>query len=151
MADDSSIQGAIDNLESVASISGSLDNVLAKSIFIPITTFFASMAGLVYSILNVPISLFDALAEVSALLVEAIFGGGAEFIGTSWTVSAQAFMGGIWDQFGPFTIVIAAGIFLAIFYMFASYRAMEVTGNVIPGFSDIPAWFPLVGQDEDES
>lgn len=148
---DSSIDSAIQRLEDTAAISASLDNVIAKSIFIPIVAFFTSIAGLIYSIFAVPISVMDAFAEAGGLLVDAIFGGAADFLDVSWTTSAQAWMSGVWNQFGPFTILVATGVFLGIFYMLAKYRAMEVTGNVLPGFSDVPSFIPLIGQDEDES
>ena len=106
------------------------------------------MAGLIYSIFAVPISVLDAFSEAGDLLVDAIFGGAADFLDVSWQTSAQALASGVWNQF---TIVIAAGIFLMIFYMFARYRGMEITGNALPGFSDIPSAIPLIGQDEDES
>ena len=142
---------SINRLEDVAAMSNDLDNVLAKSVFLPITTLFASIAGLLYSLFAVPISLFEALGRVVGSLVNALFGGAADFLGVGWEVSAQSLASGIWNQFGPFSILLVAGIFLGIFYLFARYRAIDVTGNVIPGFSDIPAWFPLIGQDEDEA
>lgn len=148
---DSSIDSAIQRLEDTAAISASLDNVIAKSIFIPITAFFTSLAGLIYSIFAVPITVMDAFGEAGGLLIDSLFGGAANFVDVSWQTSAQAWMSGVWNQFGPFTILIAAAIFLAIFYMFARYRAMDVTGNVLPGFSDVPSFIPLIGQDEDES
>lgn len=147
-----SLDDSIDLMKKVSGAdidtSGSL---LAKTIYLPIGALFGSIAGLVYSVFAVPISLLDATAQVGTAIVTAIFGGGADFLNAGWQTSIMSLFSGMWTYLGPFRIVLVFGIFLTIFWMFAQYRSMDVTGNFIPGFADIKGWVPLVGSDEDEA
>lgn len=142
--------GAVSRLRSVASIrGGSLENVIAKSLLLPVVAFFAGIADIATTLTGVPVAIGEALGVNLADLVDATIGGGARVVGAGASQSAQSLTQGVWSQFGPATLVIAVGVVGGAAYVAARIRSVDETGNFgIVGF--LPSDIPIFGQDEDE-
>lgn len=140
----SPVDTAISRLRKLAAIpKKGLSAVLGRAVILPIVTLFASLAGLVVSALNVPITTLDALARGIGSLVSVTFGVPTNLLQTGGRISAQNLA-----IFGFAAVLVAMALILGIFWMISAYRDEEETGNVFPGLPfDIPGFSQEEGGD----
>lgn len=139
------VDTAIERLRSLARIRGDgLSKVMGRAIVLPITTFFASTAGLIVAAFDVPITTLDSLGRNLGNLVDAIIGVPAAIITRGGQVSMQNLA-----IFGVLAFLVALALVYVGFFMFAKFREEDETSNVFPGLADLPSWFPGIGAEEE--
>lgn len=142
----SAVETALGHLKSLATIQGEgLGQVMGRAIVLPITTFLASLAGLIVSIFNVPILTLGSLGEGIGGVIGSLFGSVSLILERSGQVSA-----GNLEIFGILAFVVGLGVVLLGAYLFAQYTEQEETSNFFPFIGgDIPSWIPGIGKSEE--
>lgn len=139
------VDEAISRLEKLAKLpQKGLGKVMGRAIVLPITTFFASVAGLIVALFNIPISTADSLAFNLGLVVNALVGGQAGILQQGATVTQQNLA-----IFGVLGFLVAVAVVLGGWYLFAAYREEDETSNIFPGLADVPSWVPGIGAEEE--
>ncbi|QHS17787.1 hypothetical protein GWK26_11875 [haloarchaeon 3A1-DGR] len=107
MADGPRLESAMSYINKAGEIGGFGANFTQGASAV-VLGFFTMILGIGEAFASLITNPVDAFASTSVLLIEAIFGGPARFLQSSWNAAATSLGLSPWTSLGPFIIVVAA-------------------------------------------